>query len=184
MICNGKVLRAFLTLRHPASGVCRSDSLDLCAVVRLLMSAKMPSVLEDVKSKKRGFFRFLIGNKSAEAQSLLTTSSTGAKVAAIKGGASEFPDGGDDPHEASDYIKSIVFGGLDGIVTTFAIVASVVGASYPLEVVMITGFAKLLGDGERYLFGVRMVDAGVWMAFLRSSETCPPESPDMRACLT
>jgi hypothetical protein len=27
-----------------------------------------------------------------------------------------------------DYIKSIVFGGLDGIVTTFAIIASVVGA--------------------------------------------------------
>ena len=47
----------------------------------------------------------------------------------------------------SDYIKSIVFGGLDGIVTTFAIVASVVGAKLPIEVVIITGFAKLLGDG-------------------------------------
>ena len=45
------------------------------------------------------------------------------------------------------YIKSIVFGGLDGIVTTFAIVASVVGAGMGTEVVVITGFAKLLGDG-------------------------------------
>ena len=47
----------------------------------------------------------------------------------------------------ADYIKSIVFGGLDGIVTTFAIIASVVGAKLPIEVIIITGFAKLLGDG-------------------------------------
>jgi hypothetical protein len=47
----------------------------------------------------------------------------------------------------ADYIKSIVFGGLDGIVTTFAIVASVVGADFPIEIVILTGFAKLLGDG-------------------------------------
>jgi hypothetical protein len=32
------------------------------------------------------------------------------------------------------------------IVTTFAIVASVVGASMGLEVVIVTGFAKLVGD--------------------------------------
>jgi VIT1/CCC1 family predicted Fe2+/Mn2+ transporter len=31
-------------------------------------------------------------------------------------------------------------------VTTFAIVASVVGASFPIEVVLLTGFAKLIGD--------------------------------------
>lgn len=46
----------------------------------------------------------------------------------------------------SDYIKSIVFGGLDGIVTTFAIVASIVGASLAPEVVVVSGFAKLFGD--------------------------------------
>ena len=33
------------------------------------------------------------------------------------------------------------------IVTTFAIVASVVGASLTAEVVVISGFAKLVGDG-------------------------------------
>jgi DNA damage-binding protein 1 len=52
-----------------------------------------------------------------------------------------------DPTIYETYIKSIVFGGLDGIVTTFAIVASVVGAGMGSEVVVITGFAKLLGDG-------------------------------------
>lgn len=34
-----------------------------------------------------------------------------------------------------------------GIVTTFAIIASVVGADLSVEVIIVTGFAKLLGDG-------------------------------------
>lgn len=46
----------------------------------------------------------------------------------------------------SDYIKSIVFGGLDGIITTFAIVSSVIGASLSPQVVVVSGFAKLVGD--------------------------------------
>ena len=46
----------------------------------------------------------------------------------------------------SDYIKSIVFGGLDGIITTFAIVAAVAGASLPIEVVILMGFSNLIAD--------------------------------------
>lgn len=45
------------------------------------------------------------------------------------------------------YIKSIVFGGLDGIITTFSIVAAVAGASMSPEVVIMMGFANLLSDG-------------------------------------
>ncbi len=51
-----------------------------------------------------------------------------------------------DRSAGSDYIKSIVFGGLDGIITTFAIVAAVAGASLPLEVVLLMGFANLIAD--------------------------------------
>jgi vacuolar iron transporter family protein len=47
----------------------------------------------------------------------------------------------------SEYIKSIVFGGLDGIITTFAIVAAVAGASLRVEVVLMMGFANLIADG-------------------------------------
>lgn len=36
----------------------------------------------------------------------------------------------------SEYIKSIVFGGLDGIITTFAIVAAVAGAGLSVEVII------------------------------------------------
>lgn len=47
----------------------------------------------------------------------------------------------------SSYVKSIVFGGLDGIITTFSIVAAVAGASLSPEIVLMMGFANLLSDG-------------------------------------
>lgn len=45
------------------------------------------------------------------------------------------------------YIKSIVYGGLDGIVTTFAVVAGSVGGELALNVILILGFSNLLADG-------------------------------------
>ena len=45
------------------------------------------------------------------------------------------------------FLKSWVYGGLDGIVTTFAVVAGVAGASLSSVIVLIMGFANLLGDG-------------------------------------
>ncbi|MES1909515.1 MAG: hypothetical protein MHM6MM_002241 [Cercozoa sp. M6MM] len=49
--------------------------------------------------------------------------------------------------EQGKYIKSIVFGGLDGIITTFAIVAGVAGADLSSDVVLVLGFANLIADG-------------------------------------
>ncbi|PIR93585.1 hypothetical protein COT97_05865 [Candidatus Falkowbacteria bacterium CG10_big_fil_rev_8_21_14_0_10_39_11] len=45
------------------------------------------------------------------------------------------------------YIKSLIYGGLDGIITTFAIVAGVAGASLSFGIVLILGFANLIADG-------------------------------------
>ena len=45
------------------------------------------------------------------------------------------------------YIRSIVYGGLDGIITTFAIVAGVTGAGLSHTVILILGFANLIADG-------------------------------------
>ncbi len=45
------------------------------------------------------------------------------------------------------YIKSIVYGGLDGTITTFAVVAGVSGASLSTGVLLILGFANLIADG-------------------------------------
>jgi VIT1/CCC1 family predicted Fe2+/Mn2+ transporter len=45
------------------------------------------------------------------------------------------------------YLEDMVYGALDGIATTFAVVSGVVGASLPTGVILILGFANLLADG-------------------------------------
>jgi VIT1/CCC1 family predicted Fe2+/Mn2+ transporter len=45
------------------------------------------------------------------------------------------------------YLRDWVYGGIDGTVTTFAIMAGVVGASLSAGVVVILGIANLLADG-------------------------------------
>lgn len=51
-------------------------------------------------------------------------------------------------HPASEsYLRDWVYGGIDGTVTTFAVVAGVAGAGLSSQVVLILGFANLLADG-------------------------------------
>jgi VIT1/CCC1 family predicted Fe2+/Mn2+ transporter len=45
------------------------------------------------------------------------------------------------------YVRDFVYGGIDGAVTTFAVVAGVVGASLSTKVILILGLANLLADG-------------------------------------
>ncbi len=54
-----------------------------------------------------------------------------------------------EPHATGlgNYIKDIVYGANDGIITTFAIVAGSVGAQFPLKVIVILGVANLIADG-------------------------------------
>lgn len=47
----------------------------------------------------------------------------------------------------ASYLRDWVYGGIDGAVTTFAIVAGVVGAELSARVVLILGAANLLADG-------------------------------------
>ena len=46
-----------------------------------------------------------------------------------------------------DYVAEIVYGGVDGIVTTFAIIAASAGASLSSTVIFVLGFANLIADG-------------------------------------
>lgn len=55
--------------------------------------------------------------------------------------------------EQGQYIKSLIYGGLDGIITTFAVVAGVAGASLSAGVVLILGFANLIADGLSMAIG-------------------------------
>ena len=55
--------------------------------------------------------------------------------------------------QGGDVIRDIVYGALDGIVTTFAIVAGVAGAGLASGVVIVLGFANLIADGISMGFG-------------------------------
>ncbi|MGI9351520.1 MAG: VIT1/CCC1 transporter family protein [Rhizobiaceae bacterium] len=47
----------------------------------------------------------------------------------------------------ANYLGDFVYGGIDGTVTTFALVAGVQGAGLPHAIVLILGFANILADG-------------------------------------
>lgn len=46
-----------------------------------------------------------------------------------------------------EYISEFVYGGIDGALTTFAVVAGAEGASLGISVVIILGLANLIADG-------------------------------------
>jgi VIT1/CCC1 family predicted Fe2+/Mn2+ transporter len=48
---------------------------------------------------------------------------------------------------AQHYLKDLIYGANDGIITTFAVVAGVAGAQLESRIVLILGFANLLADG-------------------------------------
>ncbi len=48
---------------------------------------------------------------------------------------------------ARHYIRELIYGANDGIITTFAVVAGVAGGGLPLRVVLVVGAANLFADG-------------------------------------
>lgn len=52
----------------------------------------------------------------------------------------------DGHNQEGEFIKSVVFGGLDGILTTFAIVSGATGGGMSTEVILIIGFSNKLAD--------------------------------------
>jgi VIT1/CCC1 family predicted Fe2+/Mn2+ transporter len=49
--------------------------------------------------------------------------------------------------QLGSYLRSVVYGGLDGIITTFAVVSGVAGAKLGSGVILILGISNLLADG-------------------------------------
>lgn len=48
--------------------------------------------------------------------------------------------------DSGDYLKAMVFGGLDGILTSFAIVAGAAGGQLSVAVVLVLGFSNIFAD--------------------------------------
>lgn len=61
----------------------------------------------------------------------------------------------EDRHASSmaQFVKNIMFGGIDGVITTFAIISAGVGANLDTKVVLIMGLANLVADGFSMGFG-------------------------------
>ena len=51
------------------------------------------------------------------------------------------------PRPADQFLRDWIYGGIDGTVTTFAVVAGVVGADLSSRVVLVLGLANLVADG-------------------------------------
>ena len=51
------------------------------------------------------------------------------------------------PSGFAHYLRDMVFGALDGVITTMAVVAGVSGANLGARVALILGVANLVGDG-------------------------------------
>ncbi len=63
------------------------------------------------------------------------------------------PEAGEPHKEGGERIKSLIYGGLDGIITTFAVVAGAAGAELAAGIVLIMGFANLIADGISMAIG-------------------------------
>ncbi len=51
------------------------------------------------------------------------------------------------PHPKASHLRDAVYGGIDGAVTTFAIVAGVAGAGLPTGIILALGLANVAADG-------------------------------------
>nr|MBC8350327.1 VIT1/CCC1 transporter family protein [Verrucomicrobiota bacterium] len=73
-------------------------------------------------------------------------------------------EAGHEPHDAGEgkYLKSIVYGGLDGIITTFAVVAGVAGAPPPTPLVRVPGLSLLFAAALAPPYG-RALGRSVWI---------------------
>lgn len=60
-----------------------------------------------------------------------------------------------------DYLGEFVYGGIDGAVTTFAIIAASVGAGLDNKIIIILGFANLLADGFAMSIGAYLSSKSV-----------------------
>jgi vacuolar iron transporter family protein len=67
---------------------------------------------------------------------------------------------------SSKYLSEFVYGGIDGTITTFVIVAGAMGAELPVSVILTLGMANVIADGfsmalSRYLSAQTEIEQGI-----------------------
>ncbi len=85
-------------------------------------------------------------------------------------------------HRLGKYIREIVYGGNDGIVTTFAVVAGTAGADLSHTIVIVLGLANLLADGLSMATGAYLSeksDQAQWKRIRKEEMHEIADHPDM-----
>lgn len=85
-------------------------------------------------------------------------------------------------HRLGTYIREIVYGGNDGIVTTFAVVAGTMGADLPHAIVIVLGLANLFADGLSMATGAYLSeksDQAQWKRIRSEEDKEIDAMPDM-----
>ena len=54
---------------------------------------------------------------------------------------------------SEDRIKSIIYGGLDGILTVFSIITATLGTNYSIAIILIIGVSNIFSDGVSMALG-------------------------------
>ena len=75
------------------------------------------------------------------------------------------------------YMKEFVYGGIDGSVTTFAVVAGATGGKLDAGVIIVLGFANLIADGFSMSVGNYLSEKSDLAANNRSLDFKDPSSP-------
>ena len=71
---------------------------------------------------------------------------------------------------SSQYIGSMVYGGLDGIITTFAVVSGVAGAALAPQIIIILGLANVFADGFSMATGAYLSEKSENEYYLRERQ--------------
>lgn len=88
-------------------------------------------------------------------------------------------------HERATLLRDSVFAANDGIITTFAIVAGVAGASLPSRIVLVLGFANLFADGFSMASGSYLgVKSEVEYQRVQSAKPSKESSPTKHGAVT
>jgi VIT1/CCC1 family predicted Fe2+/Mn2+ transporter len=79
------------------------------------------------------------------------------------------------------YIAEFVYGGIDGIVTTFAVIASSAGAGLSGKITMILGLANLVADGFSMGVSAYLSKKSEHDLMRRKGQKIPDDEPGARA---
>jgi VIT1/CCC1 family predicted Fe2+/Mn2+ transporter len=84
-----------------------------------------------------------------------------------------------------DYLSEFVYGGIDGAVTTFAVVAGATGAGFNTKVLLVLGFSNLIADGFSMSVGSYLSSkSSIELMEKKGEDTSKEASPKINGLMT